>query len=172
MCDIINDELDITIDVDNDIDRSHRLGRFVQGKNRPIIVKLVRHNMKNKIYSNKKKLKGKKNSITESLTQFRVQKLNQAREELLYFCDIVPLILSLLLLFYYFFQNIKSLILFLFFLSYKYFINNLFRNRIFRIPLSLQYAFGFFIKRWFNFNRKLIAIIRILTEIIFNLRNE
>ena len=88
------------------------------------------------------------------------------------FSDIVPLILSLLLLFYYFFQNIKTLIAFLFFLSYKYFINSLFKNRIFRIPLSLQYKLGFFIKRWFNFNRKLIVIIRMLIEIIFNLRNE
>mgnify|MGYP001796697292 CR=1 FL=1 len=81
VCDVIKDELDITIDIDKDIDRSHRLGRFKQDKKRPIIVKLVRHNLKHKIYSNKKKLKGKKISITESLTQFRVQNLNQAREE-------------------------------------------------------------------------------------------
>ena len=37
--------------------------------------------MKHRVYIKKKKLKGKKISITESLTQFRVQKLNQAREE-------------------------------------------------------------------------------------------
>ena len=39
----------------------------------PIIVKLVRHNLKSLIYSKKSALKGKKLLITESLTKKRMQ---------------------------------------------------------------------------------------------------
>ena len=45
------------------------------------MVKFVRHNDKHKIYRNKKRLKGKKISITESLTKARMEKLNETREQ-------------------------------------------------------------------------------------------
>jgi len=50
----------------DDIDRSHRLNN-----NGPIIVKFVRHNIKDLIYRNKKVLKGKDYFISESLTRAR-----------------------------------------------------------------------------------------------------
>ena len=66
-----------------DIDRSHRLGKPKSSKNakpRSILVKL-RYNTCNKIYRNKKKLKGIGMSVTESLTAKRINILEKAREE-------------------------------------------------------------------------------------------
>ena len=72
----MNEEIVVT-----DIDRSHRLGKKkVNGKARPIIIKFTRYNVRNRIYRNKKKLKGKGISITESLTVIRMKHLNAARE--------------------------------------------------------------------------------------------
>ena len=67
-----------------DIDRSHRLGKPKSSKNakpRPIIVKFVRYTSRNRIYRNKKKLKGTGISLTESLTAKRINVLEKAREE-------------------------------------------------------------------------------------------
>ena len=65
------------------IDRSHRLGKPNSSKNAkpcPILVKL-RYNTRNKIYRNKKKLKGIGISVTESLAAKRINILDKAREE-------------------------------------------------------------------------------------------
>lgn len=80
--DTIKEHLDISI-TEEDIDRSHRLGKRStnQQKSRPIIVKLVRYNTRRKIFYNKKKLKGKKLSITESLTKKRMEYLKKAQDE-------------------------------------------------------------------------------------------
>ena len=77
----INEHLDLDIN-DRDIDRTHRIGnpRNADEKPRPIIIKLVRYNDRKKIFDSKKKLKGKKIAITESLTVTRMKKLNEARE--------------------------------------------------------------------------------------------
>ena len=77
----INEHLDLDIN-DRDIDRTHRIGnpRNTDEKPRPIIIKLVRYNDRKKIFDSKKKLKGKKIAITESLTVTRMKKLNEARE--------------------------------------------------------------------------------------------
>ena len=57
-----------------DIKRAHRLGQRKQnGKPRPIIVRLRDPELRNKIYFNKKSLKGKPVSITENLTKRRMQ---------------------------------------------------------------------------------------------------
>ena len=66
----------------HDIERSHRIGKPRQPgeKQHPIIVKFVRYSDLNKIIRNKKKLKGKKISITESLTAKRMEKLKEAQE--------------------------------------------------------------------------------------------
>ena len=67
-----------------DIDRSHRLGKPKSLKNvkpRPIIVKFVRYNTCNRIYRNKKKLKGTEISVTECLTIKRISMLEKARKE-------------------------------------------------------------------------------------------
>ena len=44
------------------------------------MIKLVRNNDMKKIFDNKKKLKGKKIAIMETLTFARMKKLNKARE--------------------------------------------------------------------------------------------
>ena len=63
-----------------DIDRAHRIGKKKNdGKPRAIIVKFARYNRRRMIYENKKKLKGKGVSITESLTGKRMKELNAAR---------------------------------------------------------------------------------------------
>ena len=80
--DIANKDLNITINKGH-LDRSHRLGKRNNNtlKPRPIIVKFVRYNDRQNIFSNKKKLKGKEIAITESLTATRMKKLNDARNE-------------------------------------------------------------------------------------------
>ena len=66
-----------------DIDRSHRLGKKKEpgSKPRPIIVKFLRYNDRRKVFTNKKKLKGTRISITESLTVTRMKYLTEARDE-------------------------------------------------------------------------------------------
>ena len=66
-----------------DLDRSHRLGkpRASGGKPRPIIVKFSRYNLRNSVFKNKKKLKGKGVAITESLTKKRMDALTKAKDE-------------------------------------------------------------------------------------------
>ena len=67
-----------------DIDRSHKLGKPNSSKNvkpRPIIVKFVRYNTCNRIYRNKKNLKGTGISVTESLTAKTINMLEKAKEE-------------------------------------------------------------------------------------------
>ena len=72
-------DLDIN---DRDIDITHRIGnpRNTDRKPRPVIIKLVRYSDRKKIFHSKKKLKGKKIAITESLTVTHMKKLNEARE--------------------------------------------------------------------------------------------
>ena len=78
---IFKDEMDIEIFTD-DLDRTHRIGKTKDNNKhrRPIIVKFASHNDKHKVLRNKKRLKGKKISITESLTKTRMAKLNEARD--------------------------------------------------------------------------------------------
>ena len=65
----------------HDIDRTHHLGEQKLDNNvpRPIVVKFTRHNVRNRIFKTKKKLKVKTVSITESLTKGRVIELKKAR---------------------------------------------------------------------------------------------
>ena len=80
--DLVNDKLGVNV-TENDIDRSHRIGEKKDDstKSRPIIVKLVRHNTRKKIFDNKKRLKGTGVSLTESLTARRMKELKKARDE-------------------------------------------------------------------------------------------
>ena len=64
-----------------DPDRKHRLRAPKDDKVRPIILKFARFNIRSRIFRNKKKLKRKKVSITESLTKMRMEALKRAREE-------------------------------------------------------------------------------------------
>ena len=78
---IISQNLDIDI-APHGTERRHRIGQPRQPgeKQRPIIVKFVRYNDLNKIFRNKKKLKGKKIWITESLAANRIEKLKEAQK--------------------------------------------------------------------------------------------
>ena len=64
-----------------DPDRKRRLRAPKDDKVRPIILKFARFNIRSRIFRNKKKLKRKKVSITESLTKMRMEALKRAREE-------------------------------------------------------------------------------------------
>ena len=64
-----------------DIDRTHRIGVPTKGKNRPIIVRSVRYIDRRRIFTNKKRLKGKNMSINESLTKIKMSALKEARNK-------------------------------------------------------------------------------------------
>ena len=74
----IDEKLGLSID-EHDLDRSHRLGYRHSSasaqttKPRPIIVKFIRHDIKEKIFGTKKRLAGKPFLITESLTATRIR---------------------------------------------------------------------------------------------------
>ena len=82
MINTINQNMEEKISI-NVIDRTHRLGpvRKEGNKKIPIIVKFSRYYVKNKGFRNKKQLKGKNFSITESLTKRRMGELTNARNE-------------------------------------------------------------------------------------------
>ena len=67
---VLNKEMD-----EEDIDRSDRLGNRKPDKSkpRPIIIKFSRYNVRAKIFKNKRKLKGKRISVTEGLTKTRME---------------------------------------------------------------------------------------------------
>ena len=77
-----SEELGVEIKED-DLDRSHRLGKPKRKDNkpRPIIVKFARYAVRREIFMNKKKLKGKRLLITESLTSSRMQLLGNAQRK-------------------------------------------------------------------------------------------
>ena len=63
----------------NDLDRPHRtVNPKTKKKERPIIVKFVRYNLRHNIFKNRKLLKDV--LITESLTEHDMAKLNNERE--------------------------------------------------------------------------------------------
>ena len=59
------------------LDRTHKIGKTDRnnGKLRPIIIKPARYAVRDNVYRNNKKLKGKNILITESLTVARVKAL-------------------------------------------------------------------------------------------------
>ena len=76
----INEHLDLNIN-NRDIDRTHRTGhpRNTDEKARPIIIKLVRYNDRKKTLGSKKKLKGKKIGIAESLKVYAYEKVERGK---------------------------------------------------------------------------------------------
>ena len=63
------------------IDHTHRIGVPTKGKKRAIIVKFVRYMDRRRVFTNKKRLKGKNMSITEILTKIRMSALKEARNK-------------------------------------------------------------------------------------------
>ena len=77
----LQQSMDETIKLE-DIVRLHRLGKPKSLKNvKPMTKKFARYNTRNRIYRNKKKLKGTGISVTESLTTKRINVVEKAREE-------------------------------------------------------------------------------------------
>ena len=77
---VIGTKMDVKIG-QNDIDKTHRIEETKNNdKLRPVIIKFVRYNDRQKIFSSKKLLKDSGVSITESLTAFRMKKLTNARD--------------------------------------------------------------------------------------------
>ena len=64
-----------------DLDQIHRLGSPKDNKVRPTIVKFARYNTRSKVFRNKKKLKVKKVSLTESLTKMQMVALKRRCKE-------------------------------------------------------------------------------------------
>ena len=79
---IINNDLEINL-TEVAIYCTHRIGDPKKKKKKawPIIVKFVRCYDRKEVFSKKKYLKGKGISITESLTSFRMKKLEETREK-------------------------------------------------------------------------------------------
>ena len=77
-----SEELGVQIKED-DLDRDHRPGKPKRKDNklRLIIVKFTRYAVRRKIFTNKRKLKGKRFFITESLTSSRMQLLGDAQRK-------------------------------------------------------------------------------------------
>ena len=67
----------------NDLDQSHRIGNpKTKKKQRPIIVKFVRYNLRHSTFKNKELLKGKSVSILESLSKECMANLNESNRNL------------------------------------------------------------------------------------------
>ena len=68
---------------EDDLDRSHRLEKPKRKENKPgpIIVKFACYDVRREIFMNKRKLKGKRLLITESLTSSRMQSLGDAQRK-------------------------------------------------------------------------------------------
>ena len=79
----ITERLDINI-TEVDLDRSHGVGKQStnQNKSRPIIINLIKYSIRRSIFHIKKKLKGKKISITKSFTKIRMGALKNHSKNL------------------------------------------------------------------------------------------
>ena len=78
---VLNNDMGLNISK-TALDHSHRISNpKIKRKSLPIIVKSVWYYDRRDVFLNKKCLKGKGKSITESLTAFRMQKLKNARDE-------------------------------------------------------------------------------------------
>ena len=77
--DFAKNKLDVIIN-DNDIDRTHRLGKPSIGKFRPIIAKFTNYRARHKVIKERRKLKGQNFGIQEHLTPFTQHLLQKAKE--------------------------------------------------------------------------------------------
>ena len=78
---VLNNDIDLNI-WKTALDRSHRIDNpKIKNKSRPTIIKFARYYDRRNVFMNKKRLKGKGKSITESLTAFRMQKLKNEKDE-------------------------------------------------------------------------------------------
>lgn len=77
---MINTKLKLPLII-RDIDNAHRLGPYVQGRNRQVIVKFVNRHIKNRILAARRTLKGSGIRIYEDLTRLNNEVLASARKK-------------------------------------------------------------------------------------------
>lgn len=70
--DFFKENLGITV-IPSEIERCHRVGKSVENKIRCIFISFNSYNKKTEIFVNKKKLKGKRQTIKEDLTKSRLK---------------------------------------------------------------------------------------------------
>ena len=75
---LVNRYLNIPIN-ESDIDIAHRLGKFKQGENRPVIIKFVRRQIKVDIVKNSKRFKGSGIFVNDDLTKLNAEVLASTR---------------------------------------------------------------------------------------------
>ena len=81
ICDKLNGSLSLDNPLQvNKIDIAHSLPLKKNVRGTPIIIKFLCRNQRNEIYAKKKALKGKEMVITKSLTKYRLQLLEAARD--------------------------------------------------------------------------------------------
>ena len=78
--DLFTEQLGLPL-VEKDIARSHRLGKKTEGRNRPIIVRMLSYRQKKAVYDKKSKLKGTKVAIKENLTKERYDFYKECKEK-------------------------------------------------------------------------------------------
>ena len=81
---VVINKIKSAVDLDispGDIDHTHRIGVLTKGKNRHIIIKFVRYMDRRHVLNNKKRLRGKNMSVTESLTKIRISALKEVRNK-------------------------------------------------------------------------------------------
>ena len=76
----VTDKLNITEFTNDDISRSHRVGRVVEDKPRPLLIKLRDVSVRDKLWFSKTSLKGSGITISEFLTKSRHQTFMEARK--------------------------------------------------------------------------------------------
>ena len=75
---LAKESLNITLK-EEDIDIAHRVGKVGVNKTRPIIVKFIRRNLRNKVLAARRRLKGSKKTIVEDLTIQNLKLYNTVR---------------------------------------------------------------------------------------------
>lgn len=76
---LANEKMEVPL-TGHDIDRTHRTGKRIAGKHRPIVVKFCRYNMRYKFIKSRKNLKGTKVGVQELLTPYTQHLLKRANE--------------------------------------------------------------------------------------------
>ena len=72
---------EVGVDVDvKDIENAHRVGAIKDAHNRPIIVRFMRRETRDKVLKERRKLKGRPLSIGEDLTQQNIKLLKKAED--------------------------------------------------------------------------------------------
>ena len=78
MVQFLNERMDLGIMV-HQIDIAHRLGKYIRGSSRPIIIKFISRQVKSNIFANAKQLKISGVYLNEDLTRLNLKVLSSMR---------------------------------------------------------------------------------------------